>query len=412
MSEALRGNAVIGQSGGPTAVINQSLVGAILEARKHKHIDKLLGARHGVRGIVNNDYIDCGKAGEELLERIALTPSSALGSSRDKPDAAYCEKIFANFKQNNVRYFFYIGGNDSADTARIVNDLAKQNNYELHAFHIPKTIDNDLRVNDHTPGYGSAGKFVASAFIGDDYDNKSLPGIKINVVMGRNAGFLTAASVLARKYENDGPHLIYVPEAPLTEDKFLADVDRVYSRLGRCVIAVSEGISVPEKNAKGQYITWAEKMSEHLEKDAHGNVQLSGTGALADYLASLITKRLPNPSGKKLRVRADTFGYLQRSFPGYISQTDAVEAREVGRQAVLASADSNNAGLSVVMKRAAGSAYKIEYSLTEIANVARETKHLAPEFIANGCDITQAFIDYARPLVGPLPTVGSFNEMK
>ena len=408
---SLKGNAVIGQSGGPTAVINQSLVGVIQAAKNATHIDQFLGARHGVRGVINNDFLQLKDAPDELLERIALTPSSALGSTRDKPDAEYCKKIFASFKQNNVRFFFYIGGNDSADSARIVNDLAKTEGYELRTFHIPKTIDNDLRVHDHTPGYGSAAKFVASAFIGDDYDNKSLPGIKINVVMGRNAGFLTAASVLARKYENDGPHLIYVPEAPLTEDKFLADVDRVYSKLGRCVIAVSEGISVPEKNAKGHHVTWAEKMSENLEKDSHGNIQLSGTGALADHLASLITKKLTKPGGKKLRVRADTFGYLQRSFPGYVSQSDATEAREVGKLAVQYSADDKNAEGSIAMRRKPGSSYSIEYFLTPLSTVARETKHMSPEYIADGNNITQAFIDYAKPLVGPLPTVGTFTEM-
>src|SRR5688500_9438815 len=194
MPEASRGNAVIGQSGGPTAVINQSLVGVILEARRHKHINKVLGARHGVRGIINDDFIDTSNASLELLERIANTPAAALGSTRDKPDAAYCEKIFNSFKKNDVRYFFYIGGNDSADTARIVAELATAAKYDLQVFHVPKTIDNDLRVHDHTPGYGSAARFVAMAFMGDNYDNTSLPGIKVNIVMGRNAGYLTAAS--------------------------------------------------------------------------------------------------------------------------------------------------------------------------------------------------------------------------
>ena len=407
----LKGNAVIGQSGGPTAVINQSLVGVIQEAKKAEHIADVLGARHGVRGVINDDFISLKRMPDDLLERIALTPAAALGSTRDKPDQEYCKKIFESFKKREVRFFFYIGGNDSADTARICNDLARKEGYDLHVFHIPKTIDNDLRVHDHTPGYGSAARFVAMAMMGDDYDNKSLPGIKVDVIMGRNAGFLTASSVLARKYENDGPHLIYVPEAPLTEDKFLMDVDRVYSKLGRCVIAVSEGISLPEKNAKGQHLTWAEKMSQNLEKDAHGNVQLSGTGALADYLAALITKKLNNPGGKKLRVRADTFGYLQRSFPGYVSPTDAEEARFVGRMAVYYSSEEPNLEGSVAMRRAVSEDYKIDTFLTPLASVARETKHLNPEFIKDGNDITQAFIKYARPLVGPLPTIGSFVEV-
>src|SRR5256885_15115014 len=190
MSNNLKGNAVIGQSGGPTAVINQSLVGVIQEAKKAGHILDLLGARHAVRGIVNQDFLPLEKYPEELLERIAPPPASALGSTRDKPDQAYCERIFQAFAKNNVRYFFYIGGNDSADTARIVNELARQSNYELRTFHIPKTIDNDLRVHDHTPGYGSARKILATAILGGNTANRSLPGVKIHGSIGRTPGFL------------------------------------------------------------------------------------------------------------------------------------------------------------------------------------------------------------------------------
>src|SRR3954452_8737762 len=235
MATPTKGNAVIGPSGGPTSVINESLVGGVKETLKSGggFIDRLLGARHGVRGIVNEEFISLTEVPEDLLHRIAMTPAAALGSTRDKPDQAYCERIFASLKKHNVRYFFYIGGNDSADTARIVGELAKANNHDLTVFHIPKTIDNDLRVHDHTPGYGSAARFVAAAIIGDNYDNRSLPGIKVDIVMGRNAGFLTAASVLARQHDNDGPHLIYVPEAPLSEDQLIADVDRIYSKRKR-----------------------------------------------------------------------------------------------------------------------------------------------------------------------------------
>jgi len=405
MSEKRKGNAVIGQSGGPTMVINQSLVGVIQEVQKHAHIDRLLGARHGVRGVIDNDFLDIKNTPAELAERIALTPSAALGSTRDKPDNAYCEKIFKSFEKNDVRYFFYIGGNDSCDTARIVHDMAKAAKYDLNVFHIPKTIDNDLRVHDHTPGYGSAARFVASAMIGDDYDNKSLPGVKIDVVMGRHAGFLTAASVLARKYQDDGPHLIYVPEAPLSMEKFIGDVDRVYGRIGRCLIAVSEGVSAPDGKA------WAEKMAENLEKDAHGNIQLSGTGALGDFFAEQIKAKLKGPGGKKLRVRADTLGYLQRSFP-QVSEVDAREARLVGQMAVKYSADPAVTEGSIAMRRVPGGDYKIETFLTPLSTVARETKHLDASFIVNGNDISDAFKDYVRPLVGALPTVGSFRELK
>src|SRR3954469_2629846 len=213
MTTTAKGNAVVGQSGGPTSVINQSLVGVVQELRKSGHVDRILGARHGVRGIIEEKFVILNDAPDDLLERIAITPAAALGSTRDKPDHAYCEKIFASFKKNNVRHFFYIGGNDSADTARIVADLAKQEGHDLNVFHIPKTIDNDLRVHDHTPGYGSAARFVAAAIMGDNYDNASLPGVKVDIIMGRHAGFLTAASVLARQHPEDGPHLIYLPES-------------------------------------------------------------------------------------------------------------------------------------------------------------------------------------------------------
>ena len=402
MSNNLKGNAVIGQSGGPTAVINQSLVGVIQEAKKAGHILDLLGARHAVRGIVNQDFIQLEKYPDELLERIAQTPAAALGSTRDKPDQAYCEKIFQSFAKNNVRYFFYIGGNDSADTARIVNELARQSNYELRTFHIPKTIDNDLKVHDHTPGFGSAAKFVATAMIGDNFDNRSLPGIKVNIIMGRHAGFLTAAAGLARHTPEDGPHLIYVPEAAFTEEKFLADVDRIYTKQRRCLIAVSEGIHAPDGKL------WAEKMAENLEKDSHGNVQLSGTGALGDFLANLIKTKL---SGK-LRVRADTFGYLQRSFPGCVSEVDAREARMVGEMAVKYSMDEKNVEGSVAMRRLPGRDYRVETILTPLATVAKETKHLPDEFITDGNNITPAFEAYARPLVGKLSTVGTFDEYR
>lgn len=405
MAERTRGNAVIGQSGGPTAVINQSLVGVVLAERKHGHIDKLLGARHGVRGIVNDDYYELNKMPSELLDRIANTPAAALRSTRDKPDAAYCEKIFANFKKNNVRYFFYIGGNDSADTARIVHDLAQQEGYDLQVFHIPKTIDNDLKVHDHTPGYPSAAKFVAAAFMGDNFDNRSLPGIKVDIVMGRNAGYLTAAAVLARQFDHDGPHLIYVPEAPVSEDKFLADVDRVYTKGKRCLIAASEGITLPDGK------TWFEKLAEDQERDAHGNMQLSGSGALGDYMADLIKRKLTPAGGKPPRVRADTFGYIQRSFPGCVSEVDSQEARRVGEMAVRYSVDPGISG-SVAMRRRPGPYYEVEYFLTPLHTVAKETKHMSPEYIENGNNITKAFVDYVKPLVGRLPEIGSFDELK
>lgn len=404
MSTKTKGSAVIGQSGGPTAVINQSLVGVILEARKHGHIDRLLGSRHGVRGIVNEDFIDLGKASPELLERIAITPAAALRSTRDKPDKEYCERIFKSFEKNNVRYFFYIGGNDSADTAKIVSELAVEHKYDLEVFHIPKTIDNDLKVHDHTPGFPSAAKFVACAMLGDNFDNRSLPGIKVNVVMGRNAGYLTAAAALARQHDEDGPHLIYVPEAPFNEEKLLSDVDRIFRKKSRCLLAVSEGIM----HTDGKL--WFEHFAGNPEHDPHGNLHLS-SGALGDMLGDMLRKRLTPAGGKAPRVRSDTFGYIQRSFPGIVSEVDAREARLVGQMAVRYSAEPGNNG-SVAMRRKPGNGYEIEVFLTPLSTVARATKKMEQEFIDGGNNVTKAFLNYASPLVGKMPTVGSFDELK
>jgi len=402
-TKAIKGNAVIGQSGGPTAVINQSLVGVIETIRRFKAVGKLLGARHGVRGIVNETFIPLKGLGSAKLEAVAQTPAAALGSSRDKPDEAYCERIFRVFEAHNVRYFFYIGGNDSADTARIINDMASAGGYELRVFHIPKTIDNDLRVTDHCPGYGSAARFVASAFMGDDRDSASLPGIKINVVMGRHAGWLTAAAALGRASNADGPHLVYVPEVPFSANRFLADVAAVYAKLGRCQVAVSEGIA--DRAGQPVVVGLAERLGHRVERDGHGNVQLSGSGALGDFLGDFLKTEL---SGKyeKVRVRADTFGYLQRSFAGYASAVDQREARAVGRKAV-GFAMAGDLDGSVAIKRLKGPGYKVSYVRAKLADVARETKHMPRNFInAKGNGVSKRFIDYAMPLVGGLPKIG------
>ncbi|HSV26802.1 MAG TPA: 6-phosphofructokinase [Sedimentisphaerales bacterium] len=387
-----KGNALVSQSGGPTGVINASLVGVIEQACKSPYISNLYGAIHAVSGIVKNQLVDLKKLSKQTLGDLEASPSAALGSSRDKPDSAYCERILKVFKERQIRYFFYIGGNDSANTCHIINTIATNSGYDLSSFHIPKTIDNDLLVTDHCPGYGTAALFVASALMGDDMDNRALPGIKIDVIMGRHAGFLAAASALARKRDDDGPHLIYLPERPVTIDKMMADIDAVYKKLGRCVVAASEGICDVD------HVTWAEKIVQSGEVDSHGNVQLSGTGALADYLAAEVKAKL----GVK-RVRADTFGYLQRSFAGLQSLVDLAEARDCGQMAVKYAATDQNG--SVAIRRAgSGGKYASEYFRTELKNVAEKTKSLPNEFIApNGNDVTKAFIDYAAPLAGPLP---------
>jgi len=399
MADAPKANAVVGQSGGPTAVINASLVGVIEEANKHPEIQNLYGTIHAVAGIVKNEFIDLKRLSAAELKVLLASPCSALGSSRDKPDQQYCANILDAFKRRDVRYFFYIGGNDSANTLHIINKMAGDAGYELRAFHIPKTIDNDLLVTDHCPGYGSAAKFEAWALVGDDLDNRTLPGVKIDVIMGRHAGFLTAATALGKQRDDDGPHLVYMPERPVSLDKFLADVDRVYKKLGRCVVTASEGICDTDG------VTWAEKLAKGVETDAHGNIQLSGTGALADFLAQQVKDKL-----KIKRIRADTFGYLQRSFPGLQSEVDAREARWCGRHAVQYAMQADS-GSVAIRRLAGGKDYAIELFRTELAGVAEKTKSMPDEFInAEGNGVTAAFVEYAMPLAGDLPKTGYLGD--
>jgi ATP-dependent phosphofructokinase / diphosphate-dependent phosphofructokinase len=378
---------LVAQGGGPTAVINQSLVGVVLEARRHKGIDRVYGARHGVRGIVNEDFVDLTQETSHNLELVAATPGSALGSTRDKPDLAYCQAIFRVLQAHGIGHFFYIGGNDSSDTVRIVSQQAQAAGYPLRCIHIPKTIDNDLVGNDHTPGFPSAARFVAQAFAGANLDNAALPGVYLAVVMGRHAGFLTAASALGKKFPDDGPHLIYLPERNFVLDQFLADVHAMQQRHGRCVVAVSEGIH----DAGGTPIL--AKLAQDLERDAHGNVQLSGTGALADLLCEEIKQKL----GIK-RVRGDTFGYLQRSFIGCVSDVDQREAREVGEKAVQFAMWGDRDG-SVAIQRTGY--YSADYSLLPLDAVAGKTRVMDDAFISDsGTDVTDAFRLYLRPLLG------------
>jgi len=404
------GNAIVGQAGGPTAVINQSLVGIIEEVQKYPHIGRLLGARHGVRGIIREQFFDLRRQPTNMLELVAKTPAAALGATRDKPDKEYCERIFEVFKKLDVRYFFYIGGNDSAQTAHIVAGIADDAKYDLRVMHVPKTIDNDLLVTDHCPGYGSAAKFVACAFIGDDLDNRALQGVKINVLMGRNAGFLTAASILARQRPDDGPHLVYLPERSFALDQFVTDVEAVYDRLGRCVVAISEGI----RDEHG--VPWAEKVQvmrkeAAVERDDFGNVQLSaGAGSLADYLVGSLRNRCKSIR----RVRADTYGYLQRSYHGCYSEVDAWEARLVGQMAVGYSLDAEQEG-SVALVRLPGTTYAVGTRLVGLKEVAPDeppkTKVLPDKYISEkNNNVLNNFREYVGPLVGDLPKVGWFEQ--
>ncbi len=420
MTGLLKGVAVVGQSGGPTAVINQSLVGVVEGLRDGLvaagACTRVLGMRNGVRGMTRDDFINLTDIHQDRLDKLALSPSAALGSTRDKPDAAYCERILAACKKADVRYFFYIGGNDSSDTCRIVSEMAEQSGYEMRCIHVPKTVDNDLVENDHTPGYPSAARYVAMACMADFMDNISLPGIKINVIMGRHAGFLTAASALARRQDlgdasSDGPQLIYLPEVAFDIDRFVGEVEEIYRQKGRCHIAVSEGI----RDKDGKEI--GAQLIRGGQVDSHGNVQLSGSGALGDALADYLKEKLTPAGGKPVRVRADTFGYVQRCWPEQ-SEVDASEARRAGRYAARLALAGYTSG-SVAIKRTgsgtelwlgkeAGEAYRSEFERVELKAVAAKTRHMPKEFIRGTHDVSQAFLAYCRPLVGVLPAFERF----
>jgi 6-phosphofructokinase len=427
MDDLVPGNAAIGQSGGPTAVINQSLVGVVEGLRSGLHalgvVKKILGMKHGVRGLTSGGGAGGGGGGGEFhdltdmhqdrLDRLAVTPSACLGSTRDKPDAAYCQRILDACRKHDIRYFFYIGGNDSSDTCRIISEMSAATKHDMRCFHVPKTIDNDLMESDHCPGYPSAARWVAMACMSDFLDNISLPGIKINMIMGRHAGFLAGASALARRHDwelplesTDGPQLIYLPEVPFDIDRFVADVEEIYSKKGRCHIAVSEGIC----DAQGTPI--GAKLIKNAQMDAHGNVQLSGSGAVGDQLADLLKEKLKPAGGKAPRVRADTFGYVQRCWPD-ASPIDSLEARRSGRHAARLALTGRRSGSITIRRTGSGSEcflgpddgepYVSDFDCVELSAVAGKTRHMPKEFISGHNNISRAFLDYALPLVGDLP---------
>ena len=378
---------LVAQGGGPTAVINQSLAGVALEARRFPEVTHVYGALQGVRGIVNDDLVDLGQETVANLEAVAATPAAALGSTRDKPDRKYCQEIFKVLKAHAIDTFFYIGGNNSSDTVRIVAEEAKKSDHGLRAVHIPKTIDNDLVGFDHVPGYPSAARFVVQAFAGANLDNLALKGVYCAVVMGRHAGFLTAASALARKYPDDGPHLIYLPERTFLVDKFLADVKATFERHGRCIVAVSEGIH----DEKGEAIIT--KLA-----GAWKRTRMATCSSPAPALSPISYARKSSRSSASSRVRGDTFGYLQRSFVGCVSKVDQREAREVGEKAVQYAMGGSGDG-SVAIRRVAD--YAVDYPLIALETVAGKTRVMEDHFInAAGNDVTPAFHDYLRPLLG------------
>ncbi|NLD71088.1 MAG: 6-phosphofructokinase [Chloroflexi bacterium] len=388
---SIKGNIVVGQSGGPTAVINNSLVGVIHEAMQHEEFGEILGMSHGIAGILNEELVDLRRESAETLALLRDTPASALGTVRYKVSDADYERILNVFRTYDVRYFFYIGGNDSMDTAHQMHALAASRGYELHAIGVPKTVDNDLAETDHCPGFGSAARFVATAIRDTGYDTVAMGDsspIKFMEIMGRNAGWLTASAALAKEEPDDAPHLVYVPEHGVTLEQILGDIQGVYDRLGHCVVAVSEGLADPEGNPLAH-------RSDSGEVDAFGHGRLGG---VVEFLDEAVSQSLG------LRARFDKPGYLQRSFAWLQSSVDREEAYEVGRAAVRA-ALAGESDKMITLVREPGPTYRCTMGLADLEQVANHEHILPADYInETGNGVTDGFLAYARPLIGgPLP---------
>lgn len=390
-------NCLVAQSGGPTVAINASLAGVIQGAIDSKQFDKIYGSLNGVQGLLNGRLMDLSQKFEDtpmFIELLKKSPSMYLGSCRyqlpdySEDDAPYAY-IFNKFEQYDIDAFFYIGGNDSMDTVDKLSTYAKAIDRDIKIIGIPKTIDNDLCITDHTPGYGSAAKYVASTLLEIGHDTSIYPinSVTIVEIMGRDAGWLTGASVLARNKYNFAPHLIYLPEVAFDEKQFIKDVRTAMDRYNNVVIAVSEGI----KNAKGQYIS-----ATSAVEDTFGHSQLSGTGKCLEYIIK---------QNIQVKVRSVEINILQRCAAHMSSITDIGEAFRLGRHAVEVALQGKTA-VMVTAIRKSNSPYSVDMGDTDVKNVASLVKHVPREWINDmGNDVTQEFIDYVYPLILGEPVV-------
>lgn len=383
----LRGNCVLAQSGGPTTVINCSIAGAIQEAFRYQEIEGIYGAINGILGVLYEELIDIRAEDPKTINGLVSTPSSALGSCRRKLSEEDYDRILDVFRSHNIRYFFYNGGNDSMDTADKIAKLAKKSGYEMRVMGIPKTIDNDLAFTDHCPGFGSVARHNAIFLRDAAKDNESLytsDTVKVVEVMGRDTGWIAAATALARESDEDGPHLIYVPERPTSKEKLLADVEREYKKRGRVVIAVSEGMV----DEHGEPISAS---TSSVDVDGFGHKQYGGAG---DTVCEFIKE------GLKIKARSNKAGTSQRAAVDRASVVDQQEAYIVGQMAVR-NAVQGQTGYMVTLVREDGPEYRCTTGLAPLADVANAVKYLPDEFINNeGNYVTPAFIDYAKPLIG------------
>ena len=379
----IRGNGIVAQSGGPTAVINNSLCGVIHAWKEQGAEGCLYGAIHGIRGVLEEKLVDLNAQSSELIDSLRYTPGAALGSCRYRLQEEDYLKLLRIFQKENIRYFFYIGGNDSMDTANKVHRLAQQEQYELYVIGIPKTVDNDLPFTDHCPGYGSAAKFLATTVMETGIDLKGLlmsKSVTIMEVMGRNTGWLAASTALARRVEGDSPHLIYLPETPFENEQFLADVEAIHRNMGHVYVVASEGLV--DKN--GDYIFTAKG------RDSFGHSMLGG---LAETLKTLVEKEIG------IKVRCNILGTAQRSAAHCASATDINEAYMIGIEAVRMAVDGCS-GLMVTLERDNSDRYVCLPGSVELGMVANIEKKVPRNWINQaGNGVCHNFIDYIRPLI-------------
>ncbi len=383
----LVGNVLVGQSGGPTSVINASVAGLIAEALNHECIEEIYGTLNGVLGILQEDLIDLAAESQQQIRALKYTPGAALGTCRFKlKKPADFDRVLEVFKAHNIRYFFYIGGNDSQDTADKISKLAQAQGYELRVIGVPKTIDNDLPGTDHCPGYASAIKYIATSVREVAADNEAMGQgdlVSIIEVMGRSAGWIAAGAALAKRKDHpqDPPHLIYLPEIPFDQAKCIEDVKRILKREKFCLIVVAEGLV----DENGNYV------AANAATDAFGHAQLGGAG---DALAEIIGANVP---GAKVRVAKP--GLLQRCAAHSASKTDADEAFMAGEAAVEA-AIAGETDKMVTLLRGDKEAYSCETGLTPLSEVANSIKKLPREWInEDGTSMNFQFLRYAQPLI-------------
>ena len=377
-------SALIAQGGGPTPVMNATLVAAIRQVREvGRTIPRFLGSAYGLRGIMHDQVYDLLKQDRAVLDGLVEAPGAALGSSREKLSEQDMELLLEAFKRHDVRWFFYNGGNGSMGTALDIEQYARAASYELQVIGVPKTVDNDLMETDHTPGYGSAARFWAHAVRDMGLDHLALPSpVLICEVIGRNVGWIAAATAFARCYPEDAPHLIYCPERPLPRGKLLADIEGVYRRLGRAFVCICEG----------QLDENGEAFGADVDRPDHPQHRLASN--LGHAVGKFVSKEL------RLRVRSERPSLLGRSSSAFVSEVDRREAELCGREAVRA-AIRGETGKMVALQRGGGKRYACVATLEPLEKVARRERRMPPEFLAeSGRDVTTEFLEYADPLVG------------